>query len=145
MEVWRKFARTASSYFKRHRLLIVFSVFSLVILIFILIPLFKMVFLSNKEAIWQALRDTTVLESIWLTLYAALITAAIGFVLGVPLAYILARHNFPLKGVVEGLIDLPIVVPHTAAGIALLFVFGRNYLLGKWFNAIGINFVDSLA
>jgi molybdate/tungstate transport system permease protein len=40
---------------------------------------------------------------------------------------------------------LPIVVPHTAAGIALLFVFGRNYLLGKWFNAIGINFVDSLA
>ena len=74
-----------------------------------------------------------------------MITAAIGFVLGVPLAYILARHNFPLKGVVEGLIDLPIVVPHTAAGIALLFVFGRNYLLGKWFNAIGINFVDSLA
>jgi molybdate/tungstate transport system permease protein len=145
LEVWRKFARTAGSYFKRHRLLIVFSVFSLVILLFILIPLFKMVFLSNKAALWQALRDTTVLESIWLTLYAALITAVIGFILGVPLAYILARHNFPLKGVVEGLIDLPIVVPHTAAGIALLFVFGRNYLLGKWFSAIGINFVDSLA
>ena len=104
-----------------------------------------MVFLSNKAALWQALRDTTVLESIWVTLYAALITAVIGFILGVPLAYILARHNFPLKGAVEGLIDLPIVVPHTAAGIALLFVFGRNYLLGKWFNAIGINFVDSLA
>jgi molybdate/tungstate transport system permease protein len=145
LEVWPKFARAAGSYFKRHRLLIVFSVFSLVILLFILIPLFKMVFLSNKAALWQALRDTTVLESIWLTLYAALITAVIGFILGVPLAYILARHNFPLKGVVEGLIDLPIVVPHTAAGIALLFVFGRNYLLGKWFNAIGINFVDSLA
>jgi molybdate/tungstate transport system permease protein len=37
------------------------------------------------------------------------------------------------------------VVPHTAAGIALLFVFGRNYLLGKWFNLIGVQFVDSLA
>ncbi len=145
MEVWGKFARTSGSYFKRHRLLIIFGIFSLLILLFILIPLFKMVFLSNKAALWQALRDTTVLESIWLTLYAALITAVIGFILGVPLAYILARHNFPLKSVVEGLIDLPIVVPHTAAGIALLFVFGRNYLLGKWFNAIGINFVDSLA
>jgi molybdate/tungstate transport system permease protein len=145
LEYWQKFARTAGNNFKRHRLLVLFSVFSLLILLFILVPLFKMVFLSNKEALWQAVRDTTVLKSIWLTLYAALITAAIGFVLGVPLAYILARHNFPLKGVVEGLIDLPIVVPHTAAGIALLFVFGRNYLLGKWFNAIGINFVDSLA
>ena len=144
MEFWQKFARKAGNNFKRHRLLVLFSVFSLLILLFILVPLFKMVFLSNKEALWQAVLDTTVLKSIWLTLYAALITAAIGFLLGVPLAYILARHDFPLKGVVEGLIDLPIVVPHTAAGIALLFVFGRNYLLGKWFNAVGINFVDSL-
>jgi molybdate/tungstate transport system permease protein len=78
-------------------------------------------------------------------LYAALITAIIGFVLGVPLAFILARYRFPLKGVVDGLINLPVVVPHTAAGIALLFVFGRNFLLGNWFGKIGIRFVDSLA
>jgi molybdate/tungstate transport system permease protein len=97
--------------------------------LFVLVPLFKIVFLSNKAALWQAIQDTTVLKSILLTLYAALITTVVGFLLGVPLAFILARHNFPLKGVLEGLIDLPIVVPHTAAGIALLFVFGRNYLL----------------
>ena len=145
MQVIRKFVRTASSFWGRHRLLTVFSVLSLLIVLFVLVPLFKIVFLSNKTALWQALQDTTVLKSILLTLFAALITTVVGFLLGVPLAFILARHNFPLKGVLEGLIDLPIVVPHTAAGIALLFVFGRNYLLGKWFNSIGVQFVDSLA
>ena len=145
MQVVRKIIRTASSFWGRHRLLAVFCVLSLLIVLFVLVPLFKIVFLSNKTALWQALQDTTVLKSILLTLFAALITTVVGFLLGVPLAFILARHNFPLKGVLEGLIDLPIVVPHTAAGIALLFVFGRNYLLGKWFNSIGIQFVDSLA
>ncbi len=45
----------------------------------------------------------------------------------------------------EGIIDIPVVVPHTAAGIALLFVFGRNFLIGKAFANLGISFVDSLA
>jgi molybdate/tungstate transport system permease protein len=63
----------------------------------------------------------------------------------VPLAYILARQEFPLKSTIEALIDLPIVVPHSAAGIALLFIFGRNFLVGKWFGSIGVRFVDSVA
>jgi molybdate/tungstate transport system permease protein len=46
---------------------------------------------------------------------------------------------------VEGIIDLPVVIPHTAAGIALLMVFGSQGLLGKWFGLFGINFIDSLA
>ncbi len=145
MPVTLKFIRAARKFFNRHRLLIIFSVLSILIGLFILLPLAKIVFLSDKEALFQSLLDLTTIKSILLTLYAALITTAIGFILGVPLAYLLARYDFPLKNVVEGLIDLPIVVPHTAAGIALLFVFGRNFLLGKWFGSIGIQFVDSLA
>jgi molybdate/tungstate transport system permease protein len=61
------------------------------------------------------------------------------------LAYLLARFNFPGKSFLEGLIDLPIVVPHTAAGIALLFVFGRNFMIGGAFESIGLRFVDSTA
>jgi molybdate/tungstate transport system permease protein len=140
-----KTINSTRSWLGRHRLLAVFSILSLLIVLFIIIPLAKLILVSNKGDLWQALLDPTTMKSILLTLYAALITAAIGFLLGVPLAYLLARNSFPLKGVVEGLIDLPIVVPHTAAGIALLFVFGRNFLLGKWFNAIGISFVDSVA
>ena len=140
-----KFVRVAGAYLKRHHMLVVFSILSVLIVFFVLFPLVKIVFLSDKTALWQALKDFTVIKSILLTLYAALITTIVGFILGVPLAYILARNNFPLKSVVDGLINLPIVVPHTAAGIALLFVFGRNFLLGQWFGKIGVQFVDSFA
>lgn len=145
MAIIKKIAIDTGSYLSRHRLSVIFNILGLLIILFILIPLFKMVFLSDKEALWQSFLDTTTMKSILLTVYSALIATVIGFILGVPLAYILARYEFPLKGTLEGLIDLPIVVPHSAAGIALLFVFGRNFLVGKWFDSIGVQFVDSLA
>jgi molybdate/tungstate transport system permease protein len=125
--------------------LIVLAFLSLLIATFILLPLAKVIFFSDKLSIWQALTDPTTLSSIGLTLSAALIATGVGIATGVPLAYLLARYDFRFKSAVEALIDIPIVVPHTAAGIALLFVFGRNFLLGKLFGAVGIGFVDSLA
>jgi molybdate/tungstate transport system permease protein len=141
----RKAATSPTGLFRRYGFLAGFTFLGILIVLFILIPLLKVVFLSDKTSLWQALTDSTTINSIALTLYASLITTAVGFVLGVPLAYLLARKNFPGKSILEGLIDLPVVVPHTAAGIALLFVFGRNYLFGKIFNTVGISFVDSLA
>jgi molybdate/tungstate transport system permease protein len=140
-----KSIRAAWNYLARRRMVVVFAILAVLIILFIIVPLIKMVFLSDKEALWESLLDPTTMNSILLTVYSALIATAVGFILGVPLAYILARHDFPLKSVVEALIDLPIVVPHAAAGIALLFVFGRNYLVGKWFDSVGVQFVDSLA
>lgn len=145
MSVNRIPGRNWLSFFRQYRFQVIFSILGLLIVLFVLIPLAKVVLFSNKEALWQALIDPTTINSILLTLYSALITTAVGFMLGIPLAYLLARYKFPGKSIVEGLINLPIVVPHTAAGIALLFVFGRNFLLGKWFNAIGVQFTDSLA
>ena len=140
-----KFVRNRLSCLTRHHFAIFFILLSVLLIAFVLVPLLKMVFLSDKAALWESLRDSITMKAIGLSLYAALITSLVGFILGVPLAYVLARYKFPLKSIVEGLIDLPIVVPHTAAGIALLFVFGRNFLIGSWFNSIGIQFVDSLA
>jgi molybdate/tungstate transport system permease protein len=124
-----------------------FFLLGLLIFLFIIIPLAKMIFSSVSEAqiLWQTILDSKVTGAIGLTLYTALIATLVGFLLGVPLAYLLARHNFPGKRLVEGLIDVPIVVPHTAAGIALLFVFGRRFFLGSAFETIGIEFVDSMA
>ena len=136
--------KAMSRAFRKSFLALFFFLGSL-ILAFILVPLFKLVFLSDKEAMWRTLLDPETVRSIWLTIYAALIAVSVGFFLGVPLAYVLARHDFPAKSVIEGLIDLPVVVPHSAAGIALLFVFGGSYSAGKAFGAIGIEFVDSVA
>lgn len=122
-----------------------FAIPGLLILLFILVPLVKMVLLSDKEALAQSIIDPSTLQSIGITLGCGLLAATVGFLLGVPLAYILARYSFPGKNIIEGLIDLPIVVPHSAAGIALLFVFGNNFLMGRLFSKAGIFFVDSIA
>jgi molybdate/tungstate transport system permease protein len=122
----------------RHGLTLVFALLGLVIFLFIVVPLAKMLFSSVAEPgiFLDTITDSRVTGAIWLTLYAALIATLAGFLLGIPLAYFLARHDFPGKKLIEGLIDVPIVVPHTAAGIALLFVFGRNFAVGKAFGAL---------
>ena len=134
--VWRWVAQ--------RRLSITFLLLGALILLFVFIPLAKTVFSSSPGLLWQTLREPEVLNSIWLTLYTALLATVVGLLLGVPLAYFLARHEFRGKRFVEAIIDVPIVVPHTAAGIALLFVFGQRFLLGRAFHAIGIDFVLSM-
>jgi len=134
-------------YISKNRLTVTFILLGLLIFLFVVIPLGKMIFASASEAgtLWETILDPEVTGAIGLTLLAALIATVIGFLLGVPLAYLLARNDFKGKKLVEGLIDVPIVVPHTAAGIALLFVFGRNTFLGQAFGFFGIKFVDSIA
>jgi molybdate/tungstate transport system permease protein len=61
----------------------------------------------------------------------------------IPLAYLLARRNFRGKNLVQALIDLPIVIPHSAAGIALLGLVSRESALGRAASFIGIDFVGS--
>ena len=78
-----------------------------------------------------------------LTFGAAAAATGLAIVGGVPLAYMLARNQFPGKRLVEAIVDLPIVVPHTAAGIALLMVFGSRGVLGQPLAALGIFFTDS--
>jgi molybdate/tungstate transport system permease protein len=116
----------------------------MVILLFIFIPLAKILFSSGAGELWSQLLDSDVRNSIWLSVYTALIATAVGLIFGVPLAYFLARHQFPGKRVIESLIEVPIVVPHIAAGIALLFVFGKMHFGGKIFDAFGISFVQEI-
>lgn len=123
---------------------VVFLLLGTVILLFIFLPLFNMIVSSSPGALLQTLREGDVTAAILLSLYAAFLATVIGFTLGIPLAYLLARHDFPGKGVIEGLIDLPIVIPHSAAGIALLFIFGRRFLLGRGFHAVGVDFVGEI-
>ena len=139
--------RACAAWIARRGLTGVFMLLGLAIFLFITVPLLKMLLSSAAEPhiFWQTLVDRQVVAAIWLTLYAALIATAVGFLLGVPLAYLLARCEFAGKKLVEGLIDVPIVVPHTAAGIALLFVFGRSFAVGSAFERIGVTFVDSTA
>jgi molybdate/tungstate transport system permease protein len=124
---------------------IVFIVLAALILLFIFVPPLKTIVSSSPGTLWNTLLDEEVYSSILLTIYAAVIATLVGLFLGVPLAYLLARREFWGKRFLEGLIDIPIVIPHSAVGVALLFVFGSNFLAGKIFHSIGIGFFNSVA
>lgn len=78
----------------------------------------------------SAITDQAVLKTVGLSCFSAFLAVLVTFVFGVPLAYLLARKNFRGKALIEGIIDLPMAIPHVVAGIMLLTVFGLNGLIG---------------
>lgn len=100
------------------------------VLLLVIAPLAGLLLATPTADLLRAARDTHVLESLRLTLVAAFwatITCTVG---GIPLAWLLARHRFRGRSVLLALIDLPVVVPHVAAGVALLTVLGRESWIG---------------
>lgn len=130
---------------KYHRLPTGFALAASLLIIFILLPLLVTLFSVSVNSLLQALTDQDTARSISLTFLAGGIATGMGVLLGLPSAYIMARLNFPGKSIVAGVIDLPLIIPHTAAGVGLLLVFGRHGILGQLFSKIGLYFTDSLA
>lgn len=130
---------------KRAGIPAVFPLLGGLMILFILLPMAVTLLGSSPGQTANALLDPEVSQSIGRTLLAAALATAAGLLGGLPLAYLLARTRFPGKQLVEGVVDLPVIIPHTAAGIALLMVFGRQGLLGKPFAQIGLLFTDTLA
>jgi molybdate/tungstate transport system permease protein len=124
---------------------VIFSIAGGILLLFIVLPLIATLLSTTWGDFLRSFSDQELLQSIALTFTAAAIATAIAMLTGVPLAYLLARHRFPGKRLLEAFINLPVVIPHTAAGIALLLVFGRRGLVGQWLSPLGIIFTDNLA
>ncbi|MBN1304893.1 MAG: ABC transporter permease [Anaerolineales bacterium] len=120
-----------------------FSVLGGLLLLFIVLPLVSTLLGATPEQYLSALADPEVLRSLGLTFGAAATATGLALVTGVPLAYILARRRFCGKRLVEALVNLPVIIPHTAAGVALLLVFGRRGMLGQWLTTAGLTFTDS--
>lgn len=117
------------------------------LILFIGIPLFRMVTAVSPADLARTAMQGDVMDSIFLTLRASLWSTLAALLCGIPLAYLLAREKFFGKKVIEGLIDIPVIIPHTAAGIALLIVWGRQSLFTKMtgLSLIGTETAISLA
>jgi molybdate transport system permease protein len=79
------------------------------------------------------------LEALRLSLVTSLISVTVSVLVGTPLAYMLARWDFPGRPVLELLVDLPVVLPPSVAGLALLIAFGRQGLFGSLLAPLGIS------
>jgi molybdate transport system permease protein len=85
-----------------------------------------------------ALGSAAVLDALGLSLATTAVSVGVTVAFGTPLAFLLARRRFRGSVLVETLIDLPIVLPPSVAGLALLLVFGRRGLLGEPLVALGL-------
>ncbi len=84
------------------------------------------------------LTSDLVLEAMRLSAITSTIALILAITFGTPVAYLLARRTFPGKAIVDLLVDLPIVLPPTVAGVALLVAFGRRGVLGQHLDGLGI-------
>ena len=101
------------------------------LVLFVLAPLAGVILSSSVGELGEAAADREVAESIRLTLGAALAAMLVCCVGGVPLAWILARKKFFGRAALLAVVDLPIIIPHSAAGLALLTVIGRHTTVGR--------------
>jgi molybdate transport system permease protein len=90
-----------------------------------------MVAATNWAALPDELRSEPLREALWLSLTTSTAAVAICLLLGLPLSWLLARADFPGRGVLRALVTVPLVLPPVVAGVALRTAFGRTGVLGE--------------
>jgi molybdate transport system permease protein len=102
---------------------------------FLILPLFALLVRAPWSQLPDQLTGTAVWPALRLSLLCATAATAASLVIGVPLAWLLARVEFPGRGLVRAVVTLPLVLPPVVGGVALLMAFGRNGVVGKWLDA----------
>jgi molybdate transport system permease protein len=105
---------------------------------FIAVPILALVVWTVSEEAWGAMASPVARDALFLSMKTTAATMTILIVVGTPASYVLARGRFRGSRVLNTLVELPIVLPPSAAGIALLLTFGRLGLVGQYLNAFGI-------
>ncbi|MCI3223268.1 ABC transporter permease [Streptomyces sp. NP-1717] len=116
----------------RTRTPVALAVPALLAVAFLLLPLAGILARTSWGEVGTHLTSPGVVEALELSLLVSFWALALSLVLGVPLAWLLARVDFPGKAFVRSLVLLPMVLPPTVGGVALLLAFGRRGLLGPW-------------
>ncbi|MFN8626197.1 MAG: ABC transporter permease [Candidatus Binatia bacterium] len=103
------------------------------------VPLAGLLWRAAGTDVWRALAAPAARTALWLSFVCSLSATAGSVLLGLPLAWVQARAQFPGRTLLRGITMLPIVLPPVVGGVALLFAFGRHGLLGQWLDsAFGI-------
>ncbi len=108
-------------------------------LAFLVLPLAGLLLRAPWGSLPQRLSEPGVLTALGLSLKTATLATLLCMLFGVPLAWLLARADFPGKRLVRALVTVPLVLPPVVGGVALLLVFGRRGIIGSWLDsAFGI-------
>ncbi|MFI7005021.1 molybdate ABC transporter permease subunit [Streptomyces sp. NPDC050145] len=108
---------------------------ALVGLAFLVVPLIALLVRAPWRDLPSQLTSPEVWQALQLSLVCATAATLVSLVLGVPLAWLLARTEFPGRGLVRALVTLPLVLPPVVGGVALLSALGRNGLVGQYLDS----------
>jgi molybdate transport system permease protein len=115
-------------------------------LAFLVLPLVGLLTRAPWSTLGTRLTQPQVLDALRLSLFTASLATGLCVLLGVPLAWLLARVRFRGRRLVRALVPVPLVLPPGVGGVALLLVFGRRGLVGQWLDsAFGITLPFSTA
>jgi molybdate/tungstate transport system permease protein len=127
-----------------HRVAMAGAVLGSVLLLALLaIPIAMLLARAGLAGLLQLGADAELREALWMTALTATSTTLLTVLLGTPLAYLLARRRVPAGAVVSALLDLPLLIPHPVAGMALLLAFGRTSPGGVALAQLGLSIVGS--
>ncbi|OKJ15992.1 ABC transporter permease [Kitasatospora sp. CB01950] len=104
-------------------------------LAFLVLPLLGLLIRAPWSALPELLTGPEVWQALRLSLISATAATGVSLLLGVPLAWLLARTDFPGRRLLRALVTLPLVLPPVVGGVALLLVLGRNGIVGRWLDS----------
>lgn len=122
---------------------VIAALFASVLLLFLAGPILLLVGEAGGDGIRQLGSDHELRASLALTGLAATAATLLGVLGGTPLAWLLARREFPGRAVLSAVLDLPLLIPHPVAGIALLLLLGRESAIGGTALDFGLRIVGS--
>jgi molybdate transport system permease protein len=105
---------------------------AVVAMVFLVLPLVGLLIRAPWATLPSLLSDPTVGEALRLSLITATLATAVSLVVGVPLAWVLARARFPGRSLLRALVTLPLVLPPVVGGVALFLALGRRGLVGQY-------------
>lgn len=126
------------------RLIALFSVPILIILLFLLTPFITVLVRVIREVPLKELLVSDVISAARISAFTATITTLIVAMLGLPLAYLLAKAEFRGKELLSTLITMPLVVPPLVAGILLLSLYGRQGIIGEAAFLLNLKFSNTI-
>lgn len=122
----------------RHTLRALAAAFLVVFVVLPILAVARSVVEGGWDATWAAFRSPVARSALLLTLWTGLIVAAVNAVMGTLTAWVLVRHRFPGRSVLNAVIDLPFAIPTLVTGVMLVALYGPQQLVGQWFAAQGI-------
>ncbi|MHB0961709.1 MAG: ABC transporter permease subunit [Gemmatimonadaceae bacterium] len=116
---------------------------SSLLLLFLAVPIGQLIGAGGVDGVRQLSSDAELRSALSLTAITATAATLLGVLGGTPLAYLLARREFRGRAVLSAVLDLPLLIPHPVAGIALLLLLGRESAVGGTMLAAGLRVVGT--